>query len=115
VEDYVQRVRAVAMDLIRNRYMLEEDLDAVLARARSHWHYATGVNAVSAAECAGERCLAHSRGRRTTDPGRTFRRADARDLPRRSSRRGATSSERFRSPSPFRGREWFFGDVQSLV
>jgi len=31
------------MDLIRDRYMLEEDLDAVLARARSHWEYATGA------------------------------------------------------------------------
>ena len=42
VDDYLQRVRAAAMDLIRDRYMLEEDLDAVLARARSHWDYATG-------------------------------------------------------------------------
>jgi hypothetical protein len=30
------------MELIRDRYMLEEDFDAVLARARSHWDYATG-------------------------------------------------------------------------
>jgi len=29
------------MDLIRSRYMLEEDLDAVLARAASRWAYAT--------------------------------------------------------------------------
>jgi hypothetical protein len=42
VDDYLQRVRAAAMDLIRDRYMVEEDLDAVLARARSHWDYATG-------------------------------------------------------------------------
>jgi hypothetical protein len=42
VDDYLQRVRAAAMDLIRDRYMLEEDLDAVLTRARSHWDYATG-------------------------------------------------------------------------
>jgi hypothetical protein len=40
-DDYLQRVRAAAMDLIRDRYMLEEDLDIVLARARSHWAYAT--------------------------------------------------------------------------
>ena len=40
VDDYVQRLRSAAMDLIRGRYMLEEDLDAVLARARSHWNYA---------------------------------------------------------------------------
>ena len=32
-DDYLQRVRAAAMDLIRDRYMLEEDLDIVLARA----------------------------------------------------------------------------------
>jgi hypothetical protein len=43
VDDYLQRVRAAAMDLIRDRYMLEEDLGAVLARARRHWDYATGA------------------------------------------------------------------------
>jgi len=43
VDDYVQRVRSAALELIRGRYMLEEDLDAVLARARSHWDYATGA------------------------------------------------------------------------
>jgi Alpha/beta hydrolase domain len=42
VDDYLQRIRAAAMDLIRDRCMLEEDLDAVLTRARSHWDYATG-------------------------------------------------------------------------
>ena len=42
MDDYLQRIRAAAMDLIRDRYMLEEDLDAVLTRARSHWDYATG-------------------------------------------------------------------------
>jgi len=29
------------MDLIRGRYMLQEDLDEVLARAKSHWSFAT--------------------------------------------------------------------------
>jgi hypothetical protein len=42
VDDYVQRVRTAAVQLIRDRYMLEEDLNLVLARARSHWEYATG-------------------------------------------------------------------------
>ena len=42
MDDYLLRVRAAAMGLIGDRYMLEEDLDAVLARARSHWDYATG-------------------------------------------------------------------------
>ena len=42
VDDYLQRVRGAAMELIGDRYMLEEDLDAMLTRARSHWDYATG-------------------------------------------------------------------------
>ena len=40
-DDYVQRVRTAALDLIRNRLMLQEDLDSVLARARAHWAFAT--------------------------------------------------------------------------
>ena len=44
VDDYLQRVRAAAMDLIRGRFMLEEDLDSVLARAATHWAYATRTN-----------------------------------------------------------------------
>jgi hypothetical protein len=47
VDDYVQRVRSAALELIRGRYMLEEDLDAVLARARSHWEYATGSSGIA--------------------------------------------------------------------
>ena len=41
VDEYLERVRSAAMDLIRERYMLEEDLENVLIRARSHWEYAT--------------------------------------------------------------------------
>lgn len=41
VDDYVQRIRAVAIELIRQRYLLEEDLDDVLAHARMHWSFAT--------------------------------------------------------------------------
>jgi hypothetical protein len=41
LEDYLQRIGAAAMDLIRERYLLEEDLEAVLARAKDHWIYAT--------------------------------------------------------------------------
>jgi hypothetical protein len=41
VEDYLQRVRAASKDLIRRRYLLEEDLSAVLDRARAHWEFAT--------------------------------------------------------------------------
>lgn len=39
--DYVERVRAAARTLIDGRYMLEEDLDAVVQRAKRHWSYAT--------------------------------------------------------------------------
>jgi hypothetical protein len=42
VDEYLARVRSAATELIRQRYMLEEDLDAVMERARSHWAYATG-------------------------------------------------------------------------
>jgi Alpha/beta hydrolase domain len=41
LDDYLQRVRVAALELIRGRYLLEEDLDAILARARAHWIYAT--------------------------------------------------------------------------
>ena len=44
-EDYLQRIQAAAMELIRNRYMLQEDLDSVLARAKSHWAFAMGNTA----------------------------------------------------------------------
>ena len=41
VDDYLQRVRSAAMDLIRRRFLLQEDLDDVLGRAKSHWEFAT--------------------------------------------------------------------------
>jgi hypothetical protein len=40
IDDYLQRIRAAAANLIRDRYLLQEDLDDVLARARAHWNYA---------------------------------------------------------------------------
>jgi hypothetical protein len=42
MDDYLQRVREAAMELIRNRYMLQEDLDGVVSRAKDHWNFATG-------------------------------------------------------------------------
>jgi len=36
----LQRVQGAAQELIRNRYMLQEDLDGVIARAKSHWAFA---------------------------------------------------------------------------
>ncbi|HMF93225.1 MAG TPA: alpha/beta hydrolase domain-containing protein [Vicinamibacterales bacterium] len=43
VDDYLQRIRSAAMELIRQRCLLAEDLDAVMARARAHWNFATGT------------------------------------------------------------------------
>jgi len=40
-EDYVARVRTAATDLVRKRFMLEEDLEPVLERASAHWDFAT--------------------------------------------------------------------------
>jgi hypothetical protein len=41
IDDYLQRVRESANELIRNRLMLQEDLDGVMSRARAHWTFAT--------------------------------------------------------------------------
>ncbi len=41
VDDYLQRIRSSAMDLIRRRYLLAEDLDGILERAKKHWSFAT--------------------------------------------------------------------------
>ncbi len=47
-DDYLERVRWAAKDLIRRRYMLEEDLDGVLERAGRHWDFATRVQGSAA-------------------------------------------------------------------
>src|SRR4030095_8218584 len=49
LENYLQRVRAAAMSLIENRYMLREDLDSVMLRARTHWQFSTGGRLPAAA------------------------------------------------------------------
>ena len=41
VDDYLRRIRTAAMDLIRRRYALAEDLDAIVERAKTHWSFAT--------------------------------------------------------------------------
>ena len=41
VDDYVQRARSAAMELIRDRLLLAEDLDGIVERAKSHWSFAT--------------------------------------------------------------------------
>ena len=41
VDDYLRRIRTAAMDLIGKRFMLAEDLDVILERAKQHWSFAT--------------------------------------------------------------------------
>jgi phage shock protein A len=36
VDDYLQRIRSSATDLMRRRYVLAEDLDRILERAKKH-------------------------------------------------------------------------------
>jgi len=49
-DDYLQRIRIAAAALIRDRYLLDEDFDSVLARASAHWDYATRSRAVTSAQ-----------------------------------------------------------------
>jgi hypothetical protein len=51
MDDYLQRVREAATKLIRERLMLDEDLDGALARARHHWTFA--ISTASAETGAG--------------------------------------------------------------
>jgi hypothetical protein len=39
-EAYVQQIRTAAAALIRDRYLLQEDMDSIVARANAHWDYA---------------------------------------------------------------------------
>ena len=41
--DYLQQVQSAATALMRGGYMLQEDLEWVLARAKAHWAFATGA------------------------------------------------------------------------
>ncbi len=41
LDDYLQRIRSAATNLIRDRLLLQEDLDQVLERAKLHWTFAT--------------------------------------------------------------------------
>jgi hypothetical protein len=50
VDDYLQRIRTAAMDLIRTRFLLAEDLDAVVERAKNHWSFATREQVPRSAE-----------------------------------------------------------------
>lgn len=41
VDDYVQRIRSATMDLVRQRYLLAEDVDGIVERAKAHWAFVT--------------------------------------------------------------------------
>ena len=42
-EDYLQRIRAAAVTLVKDRFLLQEDVDDVVQRATRHWAYATAT------------------------------------------------------------------------
>jgi len=42
-EDYLQRIRAAAATLVKDRFLLQEDVDDVVQRATRHWAYATAT------------------------------------------------------------------------
>ena len=50
LDDFLQRIRSAAMDLVRRRYFLQDDLDDVLAGPKSHWSYATRERVSSSAD-----------------------------------------------------------------
>lgn len=39
-DEYLQKIRAAAADLVKQKYLLEEDIELVLERAKAHWDYA---------------------------------------------------------------------------
>jgi hypothetical protein len=43
MDDYLRQIRDHAQKLITARYLLQEDLDDILSRAKTHWTYATGT------------------------------------------------------------------------
>jgi hypothetical protein len=46
VDDYLQRIRFAAANLIRQRLLLADDLDVILERAKTHWTFATAAEPV---------------------------------------------------------------------
>jgi hypothetical protein len=49
MDDYLRKIRSAAADLITRGYLLQEDLDSVVARATEHWTYATRSRATASA------------------------------------------------------------------
>lgn len=41
-DDYLQKLRAAAEQLVRDRYMLPEDIEGVITRGEAQWDYVTG-------------------------------------------------------------------------
>lgn len=41
IDDYMSRISRATDDLIRRRFLLSEDRDAVLTRAKNHWLFAS--------------------------------------------------------------------------
>ena len=42
-DDYLQRIRVTAAALVKDRFLLQEDVDDVVQRATRHWSYATAT------------------------------------------------------------------------
>jgi hypothetical protein len=42
-DDYLQRIRVAASELVKDRFLLQEDVDDVVQRATRHWTYATAT------------------------------------------------------------------------
>jgi len=48
-DDYLGKIRAAATALVSGRYLLQEDLDDVVARATAHWEYAVQARPTTSA------------------------------------------------------------------
>jgi hypothetical protein len=46
-DDYISKLRTAAQDLVRSRYLLEEDIENVVKRGQAQWEFLTGRNATS--------------------------------------------------------------------
>jgi hypothetical protein len=43
----ISKLRTAAQDLVRGRYLLEEDIENVVKRGQAQWEFLTGRNATS--------------------------------------------------------------------
>jgi hypothetical protein len=46
-DDYISRLRTAAQDLVRGRYLLEEDIENVVKRGQAQWEFLAGRSATS--------------------------------------------------------------------